>query len=76
MKKIAKYGVICLIIVIALMLIILGINLYVKSSTKNQIIENNDYSNLKDKLCSSSVNEKPFMSWTKWGFTSFTLNNL
>ena len=32
MKKIAKYGVICLIIVIALMLIILGINLYVKSS--------------------------------------------
>ena len=51
MKKIAKYGVICLIIVIALMLIILGINLYVKSSTKNQIIENNDYSNLKDIDC-------------------------
>ena len=51
MKKIAKYGVICLIIVIAVMLIILGINLYVKSSTKNQIIENNDYSNLKDIDC-------------------------
>ena len=51
MKKIAKYGVIFLIIVIALMLIILGINLYVKSSTKNQIIENNDYSNLKDIDC-------------------------
>lgn len=33
------------------MLIILGINLYVKSSTKNQIIENNDYSNLKDIDC-------------------------
>ena len=51
MKKIAKYGVICLIIIIVLMLIILGINLYVKSSTKNQIIENNDYSNLKDIDC-------------------------
>lgn len=51
MKKIVKYGVICLIMVIVLMLIILGINLYVKSSTKNQIIENNDYSNLKDIDC-------------------------
>lgn len=51
MKKIAKYGVICLIIIIVLMLIILGINLYVKLSTKNQIIENNDYSNLKDIDC-------------------------
>lgn len=51
MKKIAKYGVICLIIIIVLMLIILGINLYVKSSTKNQIIENNYYSNLKDIDC-------------------------
>ena len=51
MKKIAKYGVICLIIIIVLMLILLGINLYVKSSTKNQIIENNYYSNLKDIDC-------------------------
>ena len=33
------------------MLILLGINLYVKSSTKNQIIENNYYSNLKDIDC-------------------------
>lgn len=51
MKKIVKCGVICLIMVIVLLLIILGINLYVKSSTKNQIIENNDYSNLKDIDC-------------------------
>ena len=48
MKKIIKYAVV---IVISLILIVLGINLYVKLSTKNQIITNNDYSNLKDIDC-------------------------
>lgn len=48
MKKIIKYVVIFLIIMI---LIVLAINLYVKLSTKKQIIENNDYSNLEDIDC-------------------------
>ena len=46
MKKITKIGVIFIIIVILIILIILGINLYVKNSTKKQIVDNNDYSNL------------------------------
>lgn len=48
MKKIIKYALIILIIGI---LIILSINLYVILSTKQQIITNNDYSNLKDIDC-------------------------
>ena len=48
MKKVIKYVVL---IVIIAVLIVLGINLYVKSSTKKQIITNNDYSNLKDIDC-------------------------
>lgn len=48
MKKIIKYVVIVLIIMI---LIVLAINFYVKLSTKKQIIENNDYSNLEDIDC-------------------------
>lgn len=48
MKKIIKYVVIVLIIMI---LIVLAINSYVKLSTKKQIIENNDYSNLEDIDC-------------------------
>lgn len=48
MKKIIVYITIILIIII---LIILGINFYVKFSTKKQIIKNNDYSNLKDVDC-------------------------
>ena len=48
MKKIIKYVVIVLIIMI---LIVLVINFYVKLSTKKQIIENNDYSNLEDIDC-------------------------
>lgn len=51
MKKIVKYGVIFLIIIIVVIVIMLGINLYVKSSTKKQIIENDDYSSLKDIDC-------------------------
>lgn len=38
-------------IIVVLSLIVLGINFYVKASTKNQIIENGDYSNLKDIDC-------------------------
>ena len=48
MKKIIKYA---LIVIIIGVLIILSINLYVKLSTKQQIITNNDYSNLKDIDC-------------------------
>lgn len=48
MKKIIKYVVIVLIIMI---LIVFAINFYVKLSTKKQIIENNDYSNLEDIDC-------------------------
>lgn len=48
MKKIIKYVVIVLIIMI---LFVLAINFYVKLSTKKQIIENNDYSNLEDIDC-------------------------
>lgn len=48
MKKIIKYALIVLIIGI---LIILSINVYVIVSAKQQIITNNDYSNLKDVDC-------------------------
>ena len=48
MKKVIKFVLIGLIIVI---LIVLGINLYVKQSTKNQIITSEDYSNLEDIDC-------------------------
>lgn len=48
MKKIIMYIIVVLIIIIAIVLII---NLYVKLSTKSQIIENNDYSDLKDIDC-------------------------
>ena len=48
MKKVMTYIIIILIIMI---LIVFAINLYVKQSTKKQIIENNDYSGLKDIDC-------------------------
>ena len=48
MKKILKYIIIIGILVI---LIILLINFYVKISTKKQIIQGNDYSNIKDIDC-------------------------
>lgn len=48
MKKIIKYVIIVLIVMIV---IVLGINFYVKLSTKNQIIENKDNPNLKDVDC-------------------------
>ncbi len=50
-KKLKKIIIIFLIIIIALVIIVLGINAYVKGSTKNQIIRNNDYSNLQDMDC-------------------------
>ena len=48
MKKVIKVGIIIIIIIV---LIILLINLYVKNSTKNQIIEKGDYSTLKNIDC-------------------------
>ena len=48
MKKLLKY-VIIVSIVIAIM--VLGINLYVRISTKNQIIKENEYSKLSDMDC-------------------------
>ncbi len=48
MKKVIVYGIIVLIII---GLIVLGINFYVKLSTKKQIISNKDYSNLENIDC-------------------------
>ena len=48
LKKIIKYVIIILIII---MIIVLGINFYVKISTKKQIITNNDFSDLKNIDC-------------------------
>ena len=48
MKKVLKYGII---VIVAISIIVLGINLYVKLSTKNQIIKENEYSNLSDVDC-------------------------
>lgn len=48
MKKVIKYVMIILIII---MTIVLGINFYVKISTKKQIITNNDFSDLSDIDC-------------------------
>lgn len=48
MKKIIMYIIVVLIIIIAIVLII---NLHVKLSTKSQIIENNNYGDLKDIDC-------------------------
>ena len=50
-KKLKKIIIIFLIYIITVAMIVLGINAYVKGSTKNQIIRNNDYSNLQDIDC-------------------------
>lgn len=50
-KKIKKIIIIFLILIITGAIIVLGINAYVKSSTRNQIIRSNDYSNLQDIDC-------------------------
>lgn len=50
-KKIKKIIIIFLIVIITVAMIVLGINAYVKGSTRNQIIRNNDYSNLQDIDC-------------------------
>ncbi|MBO5141673.1 MAG: YdcF family protein [Clostridia bacterium] len=50
-KRIKKILMIFLIIVIAVIIIVFGINTYVKGSTKNQIIKNNDYTNLNNIDC-------------------------
>lgn len=51
MNKIVKYGGIFLIIIVVLILIPLVVNFYVKLSTKNQIMENDNSSNLEDIDC-------------------------
>lgn len=48
MKKVVKYGII---IVTIIVIIILGINLYVKMSTNKQIINENEYEKLSDVDC-------------------------
>lgn len=48
MKKVLKYGII---VIVAIAIIVLGINIYVRLSTQNQIIEENEYSNLSDIDC-------------------------
>ncbi len=48
MKKVLKNGII---IIIVIVIIVLGINLYVRISTNNQIIKNNEYTELSDVDC-------------------------
>ena len=48
MKKVLIYGII---IIAILMIIVLGINLYVKASTNKQILGENDYTKLSDIDC-------------------------
>ena len=48
MKKVLIYGII---IIAILMIIVLGINLYVKASTNKQILGENDYTKLSDTDC-------------------------
>lgn len=50
-KKLKKIIIIFLIVIIIAAMIVFGIDAYVKASTKNQIIKNNDYSNLQDIDC-------------------------
>ena len=47
-KKVLKY---IIIVIVAIAVIVLGINLYVRLSTKNQIIKENEYSNLSNVDC-------------------------
>ena len=47
-KKVLKYG---MIVIIVIVIMIFGINLYVKSSTNKQIIKENDYTKLLDVDC-------------------------
>lgn len=51
MKKITKIAIIFLIIVIVIITNMLAINFYIKHTTKKQIIENDNYSNIKDADC-------------------------
>ena len=48
MKKVLKYGII---VVVVITIIALSINLYVRKSTKNQIINENEYAELLDVDC-------------------------
>ncbi len=50
-KKLKMILIIFLIIILILAIIVLGINGYVKLSTKSQIIKDNDFSNVKDMDC-------------------------
>ena len=50
-KRLKKIVLIFLIIIFVAIIIVLCINAYVKNSTKNQIIKDDDYSNLKDIDC-------------------------
>lgn len=48
MRKLIKY---IIIIIVIILIIVLGINFYVKKSTKNQILNEDDYSKLSDVDC-------------------------
>ena len=48
MKKLFKYGII---VIAVIAIIVIGINLYVKNSTKNQIIKEDKYADLSDIYC-------------------------
>lgn len=52
MRKLIKY---IIIIIAIIVIIVLGINFYVKKSTKNQILTEDDYSKLSDVYSSQSL---------------------
>ena len=50
-KKVLKYGIIVIVVLAVIAIIALGINLFVRLSTKKQIIKEDQYSNLSDVDC-------------------------
>ena len=50
-EEVLKYGIIVIVVIAVIAVIVLGINLYVRLSTKKQIIKENEYSKLSDIDC-------------------------
>ena len=50
-EEILKCGIIIIVVIAVIVIIALGINLFVRLSTKKQIIKENEYSNLSDVDC-------------------------
>lgn len=50
-EEVLKYGIIVIFVIVVIAVIVLGINLYVRLSTKKQIIKEDEYSNLSNVDC-------------------------